>query len=134
MTALNACTAPLQALLDRDSGSEGVDSATRSIARGRELARLGLEEAVAEIRRRASAGLLNRGLSLSLPYFDGRALELRHREISVVPRGRVLFVPAFVVLACGREVDAVRRDPALDETTRQHLVEALQWLADAFRP
>ncbi len=88
---------------------------------------------ITEVRRRATSGRLNRGLSLSLPYFDDTALELRHREIAVVPRGRVLFVPAFVVLACEREADAVRHDSALNENTRQHLVEALERLAAAFR-
>jgi hypothetical protein len=116
--------------MDAHHGNEGIDY---SITRGRELARLGVEEVVSEVRRRATSGRLNRGLSLSLPYFDDAALELRHREMVVVPRGRVPFVPAFVVLACEREADAVRRDTALNENTRRHLVEALERLAGAFR-
>jgi len=131
--AVQASTASRPAWLtptDAHEVNEGVDL---SITRGRELARLGVEEVISEVRRRATSGRLNRGLSLSLPYFDDSALELRHREIAVVPRGRVLFVPAFVVLACEREADAVRRDSALNENTRQHLVEALERLAGAFR-
>ncbi len=112
---------------------EPAEGTALSITRGRELARLGVEEVIAEVRRRAASGRLNRGLSLSLPYFDDTALGLRHREIVIVPRGRVLFVPAFVVLACEREADAVRRDPALSENTRQHMMEALERLAGAFR-
>jgi hypothetical protein len=133
MTAVNASAVPLAAWSDQAGAREGVEDVALSIARGRELSRLGVEEAVAEIQRRASAGRLNRGLSLSLPYFDDRALELRHREICVVPRGRVQFVPAFVVLACEREMVCVSRDDALSEGTRKHLVEGLERLAAAFR-
>lgn len=133
MTAVNAGAVPLPVWSDQAEPREMSEGVALSIARGRELARLGVEEAVAEIRRRASAGRLNRGLSLSLPYFDDQSLELRRREIVIVPRGRVLFVPAFVVLACERETARARRDVAMSAGTREHLVEALERLAAAFR-
>ncbi len=102
------------------------------VNRGRELARLGVEELARDIRRRAAAGRLNRGLSISLPYFDDDALELRRREITVIPRGRVLFLTAFVVLAARREAERVRDDASLSATTRDHLVEELRWLGSVF--
>ena len=132
MTAqANAAARP--AWLTSTEALEGKEGVALSVSKGRDLARLGLEEVVAEVSRRATSGRLNRGLSLSLPYFDDAALELRHREIAVVPRGRVLFVPAFVVLACEREAETVRRDPTLNGSTREHLAEALERLAAAFR-
>jgi len=133
MTAVNTGAVPLPVWSDQADARELPEGIALSIARGRELARLAVEEAVAEIRRRASAGGLNRGLSLSLPYFDDQALELRRREITIVPKGRVLFVPAFVVLACERETARARRDAAISEGTREHLVEELERLAAAFR-
>jgi hypothetical protein len=133
MMTVQANAAARPAWLTLSEAQEGNEGVAFSISRGRDLARLGVEEVIAEVSRRATSGRLNRGLSLSLPYFDDASLELRHREIVVVPRGRVLFVPAFVVLACEREAAAVRRDPTLDGSTREHLAEALERLAAAFR-
>ena len=61
------------------------------------------------------------------------ALTLRYREFTIVPRGRVLFIPAFVVLACEREMVSARRSRRLNDTTRQHLTEELEQLAAGFR-
>lgn len=102
------------------------------IESGRELARLGVEELARDIHRRAASGRLNRGLSISLPYFDDAALQLRRREITIIPRGRVLFLPAFVVLAARREAERVSEDVSLSNATRDHLVEELRWLGSVF--
>lgn len=133
MTAVQMDTASRPAWLTPTVSQEIAEGISASITAGRELARLGTEEIVAEVRRRAAGGRLNRGLSLRLPYFDDVALELRHHRMIVVPRGRVLFVPAFVVLACERESAAVRRESAMSESTRQHLIDSLEQLAAGFR-
>jgi hypothetical protein len=133
MTAVHTRAVARPAWLTLADSHEHTESVAHSVARGRELARLGVEEVVSEIRRRAASRRLNRGLSLSLPYFDDAALELRHRELTVVPRGRVQFVPAFVVLASEHAAESVRHDSTLSESTRQHLIEALERLAAAFR-
>jgi hypothetical protein len=87
---------------------------------------------VGKIWRRARSRTLDRGLSLSLPYFDDGAMEMRQLEMEVIPRGRVMFVPAFVVLAAQREKARVAADPGLSEGTRQHLVELLDVLEREF--
>jgi hypothetical protein len=104
------------------------------IVQERALVRLQLEEMVAKIKRRAQAQALNRGLSLSLPYFDEQALEVRWRELEIVPPGRVMFVPAFVVLAARREKERVTVDPKLSDETKQHLLSLLDQLERAFGP
>ncbi len=48
---------------------------------------------------------LNRGLSLSLPYFDDQDMELKNLDFDVIPAGRVMFVPAFLVMAVSAEED-----------------------------
>ena len=133
MTAVQANAASRPGWLTPTVAQERTEGIAPSIAAGRELARLATEEVVCEVRRRAASGRLNRGLALRLPYFDDAALALRHREMTVVPRGRVLFVPAFVVLACEREAVAVEREWRLSESTRRHLIDELERLADAFR-
>jgi len=102
------------------------------IAQGRSLARHETGEIIRTIQRRAATHALNRGLSLSLPYFDDRLLEIVFREIQVVPAGRVMFVPAFVVLASKLEQIKVEHDPQLSLSTREHLLAELKTLEEAF--
>ena len=101
---------------------------------GRELAGRMLDEMIDEIRRRAGRHQLDRGLRLSFPYFDDRRLSLRWRDFTVIPRGRILFVPAFVVLAADREIERVRQDRQYTVATRQHLIDLLTRLRGAFLP
>ena len=77
---------------------------------------------------------MNRGLSLSLPYFDDRALEMKLYEFDVIPPGRTMFVPAFVALAAAREQEKIEQDAALDPSTRMHLLEEIKTLQRAFEP
>jgi hypothetical protein len=102
--------------------------------RGRDLAHRAVDELIDEIWRRAAAHHLDRGLRLSLPYFDDRQMSLRWRDFTVIPRGRILFVPAFVVLAAEQEIARVGRDPRYTDSTREHLVGLLLRLREAFLP
>jgi len=102
------------------------------VNQGRALCRYTTREIIATIRARATSGDLNRGLSLSLPYFDDQDLEIRTRDFEVIPAGRIMFVPAFVVRAAREESAKAAQDTRLDPATRKHLLAELQMLEDAF--
>jgi hypothetical protein len=102
------------------------------VNQGRALARVYTREIIARIRKRAEAGTLNRGLSLSLPYFDDETLILQIFPVEVIPNGRIMFVPAFVVLAMRRAEKQIRSDYELNPSTRKHLLAQLTSIEDAF--
>jgi len=102
------------------------------VNQGRALARYTTREIIDTIKHRAAAGDLNRGLSLSLPYFDDQDLELKTRDFEVIPSGRIMFVPAFVVRAAREEGAKVAQDTRLDPATRRHLLGELTILETAF--
>jgi hypothetical protein len=102
------------------------------INQGRRLARYLTNDIIATIKRRAAAQDLNRGLSLSLPYFDDQALEMKLRDFVVIPAGRIMFVPAFVVRAVREEQAKVAQDTRLSHSTRRHLLDELEALERAF--
>ncbi|MBN2085478.1 MAG: hypothetical protein JW748_09660 [Anaerolineales bacterium] len=104
----------------------------RLVPLGNRLGQLELEDIIWKINRRAEANDLNRGLWLSLPYFDDRALEMKLHEFEVIPPGRTLFAPAFVVLAARREQKAAEQNEALSPSTRMHLLAELIRLENAF--
>jgi hypothetical protein len=107
---------------------------SRLVPLGNTLAQLQLERIIGKIRERAGANDLNRGLSLSLPYFDDRALEMKLLDFEVIPAGRTLFVPAFVALAARREQEKLEQDNVLSPSTRTHLLDELKHLERAFAP
>lgn len=107
-------------------------SVEQTIARGRRLAGLAVEELIEEVQRRAAGHQLDRGLRLSLPFYDDRRLTLRRRDFTVIPRGRILFVPAFVVIAVEREMARVIEDRQYADSTRTHLLGLLGMLRAAF--
>lgn len=102
------------------------------VNQGRALARYQTQEIIFTIQQRASSNDLNRGLSLSLPYFDDQALEIKLHEFQVIPAGRVMFVPAFVVRASRMEQAKVAQDTRLSPSTRRHLLSELKILEQAF--
>ncbi len=102
------------------------------INQGRWLARYQTNEIIQTIKRRAAAGDLNRGLSLSLPYFDDQSLAMKTNDFVVIPAGRIMFVPAFVVRAVREEQVKVAQDTRLSHSTRAHLLAELETLEQAF--
>jgi hypothetical protein len=102
------------------------------VNQGRALARYQTCQIVSTIQRRAMAQELNRGLSLSLPYFDDQALKLKIYPFVVIPAGRIMFVPAFVVRAAREEAVKVAQDTRLSPSTRKHLLAELALLEQAF--
>ena len=102
------------------------------VNQGRALARYETRDAIHVIQQRAAAKDLNRGLSLSLPYFDDQALSMKLCEFQVIPAGRIMFVPAFVVKAAEEEQVKVAQDTRLNPSTRKHLLIELKELETAF--
>jgi hypothetical protein len=102
------------------------------VNQGRALARYQNNEITQTIKHRAAAHDLNRGLSLSLPYFDDQELEMKTDNFEVIPAGRIMFVPAFVVRAAREEQAKVAQDTRLSPSTRKHLLEELNSLGQAF--
>jgi hypothetical protein len=102
------------------------------INQGRALARYETIDIVDTIRRRAARHELNRGLSLSMPYFDDQTLTTELNNFEVIPAGRIMFVPAFVVRAAREEQAKVSEDTRLSASTRKYLLAELKMLEDAF--
>jgi hypothetical protein len=102
------------------------------VNQGRALAGYITSDIIATIKRRAAAHELNRGLSLSLPYFDDQELEMRTHNLDVIPSGRIMFVPAFVVHAAREEQAKVAQDTRLSPSTRKYLLAELKKLELAF--
>ena len=102
------------------------------VNQGQALACYWTGEIIGKIRRKAASGQLDRGFSLSLPYFDDQMLEMRMLDFEVIPAGWVMFIPAFVVLAVRREQARVAQDTRLGHSTRMHLLSELKTLERAF--
>jgi hypothetical protein len=102
------------------------------INQGRALAIFQTKEIIARIKERAAAGSLNRGLRLSLPYFDDQELKVNISDFEIIPSGRIMFVPAFVVRAVRQEEAKVSQDTRFNPSTRKHLLHLLSLLEMAF--
>ena len=102
------------------------------VNQGRALANHLTNEIIALIKTRASEQSLNRGLSLRLPYFDDQELRIVTHNFVVIPAGRIMFVPAFVVRAALDEQAKIAQDTRFSHSTRRHLMAELQELTNAF--
>jgi hypothetical protein len=102
------------------------------VNQGRALARYQVNEIIRTIQRRASSHDLNRGLSLSLPYFNDQTLALENYSFEVIPSGRIMFVPAFVVRAAREQEAKIAQDTRLSQSTRKHMLAELSALDQAF--
>lgn len=102
------------------------------INQGRALARYETREIIDTVKDRAAHNDLNRGLSLSVPYFDDQELSLALEGFEVIPQGRIMFLPAFVVKASRGQQAKVADDTRLSPSTRKHLIQELKMLEQAF--
>ena len=102
------------------------------VNQGRAMARYQTREIIRTIQERAKAQSLNRGLSLSLPYFDDQNLMVKTYNFVIIPAGRIMFVPAFVVRAALEEQAKIAQDTRFSHSTRTHLMAELQMLEEAF--
>jgi hypothetical protein len=103
------------------------------VNQGRALATFRTNEIIREIMARAGKHSLNRGLSVSLPYFDDQSLAMEISNIEIIPAGRILFSPAFVVRAVRGEQVKTAQDTRLNASTRKHLLAQLTALESAFQ-
>jgi hypothetical protein len=102
------------------------------VNQGRALAIYQSKDIIARIKERAASGNLNRGLSLSLPYFDDQELRIEISDFEIIPAGRIMFVPAFVVRAVRQEEVKVSQDTRYNPSTRNHLLHLLDLLEKSF--
>jgi hypothetical protein len=102
------------------------------INQGRVLAKFKTNEIISEIKGRVERQSLNRGLSVTLPYFDDQNLLMSKSHIEIIPAGRIMFLPAFVIRASRGEQVKVAQDTRLNASTRSHLLSQLKTLETAF--
>ena len=102
------------------------------VNQGRVLADFKTAEIISTIKVRAEKQSLNRGLSVSLPYFDDQTLVMDSVNLEIIPAGRIMFIPAFVVRAARSEQAKVAQDTRLNASTRRHLLAQLKNLEVAF--
>jgi hypothetical protein len=102
------------------------------INQGRALANFKTDEIICEIKARAEKQTLNRGLSITLPYFDDQTLQMNRTNFEVIPAGRIMFIPAFIVRASRGEQAKASQDTRLNASTRKHLLAQLKALETAF--
>jgi hypothetical protein len=102
------------------------------INQGRALANFKTAEIVSGIKERVEKQSLNRGLSVTLPYFDDQTLVMDQSNLEIIPAGRIMFIPAFVVRASRGEQAKVAQDTRLNASTRRHLLAQLKNLELAF--
>jgi len=105
----------------------------QTINQGRALALFKTDQIIKTIRERTQKGTLNRGLSISLPYYDDQILRMAEILLEVIPAGRIMFKPVFVVRAVRLEYAKVSQDTRLSPSTRKHLLVELQMLEKAFK-
>jgi hypothetical protein len=103
------------------------------INQGRALANFKTQEIISRIKERVEKQSLNRGLTITLPYFDDQNLAMENSNVEIIPAGRIMFVPAFVVRASLGEQAKVAQDTRLDASTRKHLLAQLKNLETAFQ-
>ncbi len=103
------------------------------VNQGRALANFKTQEIIRKIKERAENQSLNRGLSLTLSYFDDQILEMETSKLEVIPAGRIMFIPGFVVRAAQGEQAKAAQDTRLNSSTRRHLLAQLKALETAFQ-
>lgn len=104
------------------------------VDQGRSLAEYQVGRLIQKLRRWSAEHRLDRGLSLSVPYFDDQTLAMKLYSFEVIPAGRTPFVPAFLVLALERELISLQESQAYLEDTRIHLLSLLTALRREFLP
>ncbi len=102
------------------------------VNQGRALARFQTLDIIQTIKARAKRNNLNRGLSISMPYFNDQLLQMGVLPLEIIPAGRIMFARAFVVKAVHEEITRVAQDTRLSSSTRKYLLENLRLFEVAF--
>jgi hypothetical protein len=119
-------------IADEEYGKKRYGMLGQLVNQGRALGVYRSAQIIETIQERADAGSLNRGLSLSLPYFDDQELRMDVSRFEIIPAGRIMFVPAFVVRAVRQEEAKVAQDTRYNASTRRHLLSLLRMFEQAF--
>ena len=102
------------------------------VNQGRAFAHYQSAEIIQTIKRRVAEHKLDRGLKVSLPYFDDQKLMIEKHHFMVIPAGRIMFISAFAVLAAGEQQIKVAENTHLSLATRKHLLAELHDFELAF--
>jgi hypothetical protein len=102
------------------------------VNQGRALAHFQCQLIIQTIHCRVAEHKLDRGLRLSLPYFNDQTLAMEIYNFEIIPAGRIMFVPAFVVLAVQHQGAKVAQDTHFSRNTRKYLLTELSKLEQAF--
>lgn len=102
------------------------------VNQGRVLASYQVELLCRTIKCRAAEHRLDRGLTISLPYFNDQTLMMETYDFDVIPSGWVMFMPAFVVLAVRAEGAKVAQNTRLNQSTRKNLLKELSVIERTF--
>lgn len=102
------------------------------VNQGRALACYQTRQIIQDILQRVTAGTLNRGLRISLPYYDDQKLRMAEIVLEAIPAGRIAFKAIFVVRAVRLKQATVSQDTRLSESTRRHLLHELHLIEQAF--
>ncbi len=102
------------------------------IEQGRALANYYTQQIIRDMRQEWRAGKITRGLTLFIPYLDERLYRMQKYKVIVIPTGRILFRPEFVIGACRLAERDVRKDPDLSQSTRWQLLSQLDSISQAF--
>jgi hypothetical protein len=126
LLALNSavCLAPYM-VVDEEFQARRYGILGQLVNQGRALANYQVEMLCQNIKIRSANHTLDRGLSLSLPYFNDQTLALADYKFDIIPGGRVMFVPAFVVLAVRAEAKKILLNTELSLSTRKSLLQEL---------
>lgn len=119
-------------VVDEDYQQKRYGMLGQLVNQGRALACYQTQYIIETIRRRSAAKDLNQGLTIRLPYFDDQALEMKLYSIDVIPVGRVMYIPAFVVLAVREHMARVAKMTRIGASTRKYLLNELMTLERAF--
>jgi hypothetical protein len=102
------------------------------INQGHTLVSFYTQKIIAKIHFRAETGSLNRGLRLSLPYFEIEDMAIRIYPVNIIPEGRIIFTPALVVRAMRSAQMKVIRDIKISPSSRQQLLVQLTHIENTF--
>jgi hypothetical protein len=102
------------------------------INQGRALACYKTQDIILAIHKRADQGTLNRGLAISLPFFDDQELCMKEILLEAIPAGRIVFKSIFVVRIARLEHAKVSQDTRLNASTRKYLLRELDLLEQSF--
>ncbi|MEI7846916.1 MAG: hypothetical protein WCK35_14030 [Chloroflexota bacterium] len=102
------------------------------INQGRALAHYKTIQIIKKIRVRVMQGTLNRGLSISLPYFNDQELAMAETKLDVIPAGRIKFNTVFLIRSVRLHIAKVTQDTRLNSSTRKYLLQDLGLLEQSF--